>query len=109
MTRGNLQGHAWLGNEGQQLFINNVSTPFLFMAQAVDSFGFPSRISALIPGAPVGAVPLRYEDNYYHPTLMDGFDYPINNGEQLQENLGGPQFVVPGTTHAQEVRIRSQQ
>lgn len=52
---------------------------------------------------------LRFEQNIYHPTLMDGYDYPIIDGEIRQENLDGPQFVVRPQIHRAEVRIRTQE
>ena len=115
MTRGFLgtgavAGHGILGSEG--VGVQNggagVGAAFYPLVVSMDSFGFPTSFTWFFINTGALAGPITYQNNTYFPTLMDGFDYPINNGEQLQENLSGPQDLLPaGTTHAQEVHVKT--
>lgn len=51
---------------------------------------------------------LEYKGGVFYPDLIDVFDYPIVDGELLQENLNGPQDNVDGQLHKNEIRIKTE-
>jgi len=122
MTRGWLLEHRILRSETGDfgLVVNDVSVPAATLlggactVHARDDYGFIQDITLVLDAMPIGAGDVvRYRSGAYFPTLMDVFLYPIVNGENLAENLAGPQWVVPPATtpkqtHGSESRIRTQ-
>ena len=111
MARGSLSGgHTVLNDEGPGWFVNGAVTANTHAAVlGMDSFGGTSNAAIILEGGggfPAGTG-FNWSSNIFFPTLMDGTDYPIVNGENLQNNLTGPQFTVNGNVQNTEIRIRS--